>query len=557
MTDFELYFSQVYDGRIVACEKMKKVSEILLERYAKPEQFHFDEKIAQRHIDFIQTFCHLPSGRLGVPFKLELFQRARFQAVFGFVDDDGMRQYQEVFIVEGRKNGKTSENSAVELDMLCNDGEGAPQIYNVATKLDQASLGFNAAWKMVQQSPDLRKHIRKRKSDLYFAANMGIIKPLAANTNGLDGLDISCAVIDELAAIKNRDLYDLIKQGFSARRQPLLFVITTNGFVRFGVFDAQYDYAAKVLAAPDDPHNQRFLPFIYELDSEDEWTNEDMWAKANPGIDAIKSREYLREMVAKAKIDPAFKPTVLVKDFNLPQTSSAAWLTYDEANNEERWDIAFDYCIGGFDAADSIDLNAATALFMRPNDPRIYRRSMYWIPQSVIDKQQSDGNRSERDSVPYELWEQQGYIRVVPGARVDKKVILDWFIELREQGYYARYIGYDPWHIDDSLLRAFYSEFGRDSMISVRQGVITLSQPMKDAKADMREGLVVYNNNPIDKWCLLNTAVKTDVNGNWQPIKDVDRFHRIDGSIAFLCAYYVMHNKGDDYINLNDEYQGG
>ena len=142
---------------------------------------------------------------------------------------------------------------------------------------------------------------------------MGYIKALASNSNSLDGLDIHCATIDELAAIKNRDLYDLIKQGMAARAQPLLFTISTNGFVRDGIFDAQYKYAADILEGKAE--NEHFISFIYELDSITEWDDENCWKKANPGLDTIKSRDYLRQMVQKAKDDPSFKPTVLVKDF--------------------------------------------------------------------------------------------------------------------------------------------------------------------------------------------------------------------------------------------------
>ncbi len=212
-----------------------------------PGEYHFDFDIAKRHIDFIEKFCKIPSGRIGAPLKLELFQKARFQAIFGFVDDNNIRQYNECLIVEGRKNGKTTETAAIEIDLLVNDREGAPQIYNVATMRDQATLGFAACHKMVQQSPLLSKHIKKRASDLYFKQNFGFIKALASNTNSLDGLDVHGGVIDELAAIKNRDIYDLVKQAMGARRQPLLFCITTNGFIRNGIFDAQYDYAAGIL----------------------------------------------------------------------------------------------------------------------------------------------------------------------------------------------------------------------------------------------------------------------------------------------------------------------
>ena len=550
MTDLERYCTGILDGRITACRRMKQVSERLLEDLINPGEFHFDPDIAARHIQFIQRFCKVPSGRLGAPLKLELFQRARLEAVFGFVDDNDLRRYNEILIIEGRKNGKTTETAAVELDLLVNDGEGAPQIYNVATKLDQAKLGYQAAVKMRHMSPLLAKHTRKRTADLYFPLNMGFIKAIASNTSSMDGLDVHGAVIDELAAIKNRDIYDLIKQGMGARSQPLLFTITTNGFIRGGIFDAQYQYACDILDGKAD--NPRFLPFIYELDSPDEWDDPACWEKANPGLGTIKSAAYLAEMVQKAKDDPSFKPTVMVKDFNLPQTTESAWLRWEELNNERICDIRFDYCIGGFDAADTTDLNAAKAVCMRPDDPNLYVRSMYWIPEAVLKAQEKSGNRRERDNVPYSLWVQQGYMRTCPGNKCEKRIFLEWFKELRDtEDLYVLYIGYDPWHIDDTLLREFRAEFGPESMIPVRQGPFTLSEPMKNLRADFQAHRVIYDNNPVDKWCLANTEAKTDVNGNVQPVKSLDARRRIDGTVALLCAYTVLQDKKDLYINLN------
>lgn len=549
MTEFEQYFSGIGDGRIIACEKMKRIADTLMEKYLNPGEFHFDLEIANRHIEFIERFCKLPTGKLGQPLRLELFQKARLQSIFGFVDDNNLRQYNEVLIIEGRKNGKTTETAAIELDMLMNDKEGAPQIYNVATMLDQARLGFNAANKMRMQSPLLKKHIRKRAADLYCAMNMGFIKALASNTNSLDGLDTHCGVIDELAAIKNRDIYDLVKQSMGAREQPLLFCITTNGFVREGIFDSQYQYASDVLF--DRARNNRFLPFIYELDYIDEWDKEECWIKANPGLGTVKSIDYLRQMVQKAKDDESFKPTVLVKDFNLKQTSEAAWLRFEDFENTATFTGPFRYGIGGLDAADSVDLAAAKVLCMRRDDPNIYVRQMYWMPQAVLDRQEETGNRRERDNVPYQLWKDKGLLRTVPGNKVDKRVMLDWFCELRDQeDIYVLYIGYDPWHIDDSLLREFQSEFGEKAMIPVRQGVITLSQPMKDLKADLQAKLIVYNDHPIDKWCFFNTVVKTDVNGNIQPVKGMDTRNRIDGTLALIDGYKVLQDKMGELQSL-------
>lgn len=551
MTEFELYFGSIVDGRITACEKMKRIADMLLEQYASPQEFHFDYEIAKKHTDFIEKFCKQPTGRIGSPLKLELFQKARLQAIFGFVDDNNLRQYNECLIIEGRKNGKTTETAAVEIDMLVNDGEGSPQIYNIATQREQAMLGFNAAHKMIKQSPLLSKHVKKRATDLYFALNFGFIKALASNTNSLDGLDVHCATIDELAAIKNRDLYDLVKQAMGAREQPLLFTITTNGFVRGGIFDAQYEYAKNILEGKAE--NKRFLPFIYELDSIDEWDKEECWEKANPGLGTIKSRDYLRQMVQKAKDDLSFKPTVLVKDFNMKQTAESAWLRYEELNNEETFDISqFGYCIGGFDAADSVDLNAAVAIFQRPNDENVYVKSMFWIPQSVIDELDRSGNRRERDNAPYKLWIEQGYMRTCEGNRCDKRIFLEWFRELREENdIYTSFIGYDPWHVSDDLIREFSAEFGKNAMVPVRQGAISLSDPMKNLAADFKAKRIIYDNNPVLKWCLINTEVKTDVNGNIQPVKGLDSRKRIDGVAALIDAYKVLQDKRDQYVNLN------
>lgn len=549
MTDLEKYGTAVLDGKIVTSVRIKQVYEKLLNRLYQPGQYHFDEKIANRPIEFIETFCKQAQGKKGTPIQLELFQKAKFQAIFGFVDDNNVRQCNESITIEGRKNGKTTESSGIELYMGVADGEGSPECYNIATAKDQANKGFSETYKMVRQSSLLSKHIRKRQSDLYIPHNMGIIKPLASNTNSLDGLNSHFVVIDELAAIKNRDIYDLMKQSMSSRSQPLLFCITTNGFVRDNIFDSQYEYACGWLDGTI--KNDHFLPFIYELDDPDEWEDESCWIKANPGLGTIKKVSFLRECVEKAKDDPSFKPTVLVKDFNLKENSAAAFFRYDDVLNTETFDYRFKYGIGGMDAADSIDLNAAKAICMRPGDDKLYVKSMYWIPESVAEALTSNGIRRERDNAPYSLWIQKGLIRTYPGSKVDKIVFLDWFKELRdEEDIYPLYIGYDPWHIDDTLERAFKDEFGANVMIPIRQGVLTLSTPMKDLKADFRAKKVIYNNNPVDMMCFLNTDSKADINGNIQPVKTDDPRKRIDGFAALLDAYVVLQNKKDEYLSL-------
>lgn len=551
MTYIEEYYNEIMAGNIIACHRIKQVYEMLMDKlYNRKGNWVFNEERANRPIEFIETFCKQSQGELGSNIELMLFQKAKHQAVFGFVDENtGFRQYQEVLDIRGRKNGKTTELACDELYMGVGDGEGSPEVYNVATKKEQAHKGFNECYKMVQQSKELNKHVRKRKSDLYIPFNYGTIQALSSNTNGLDGLNAHMVTIDELAAIKNRDLYDLMKQSMGSRDQPLLNCITTNGFIRDNIFDAQYDYACGVLDGKI--KDDRFLPFIYELDDKDEWDKEEMWIKANPGLGVIKKYDYLRQNVYKAKNDPAFKATVMVKDFNMKENSASTWLRYDELNNETKFNVTemgFRYGIGCFDLAETTDLASANVFCKRRNDDNIYCISMYWIPEEKLNLLETN---KEDDMVPYKLWEQQGLIRVCPGNKVNKYDMLNWFKEIKDEyDIYIPWIGYDPWHVDDSLLQAYQDEFGKDSMIKVRQGVYTLSAPMKEMKADLKANKIIYNNNPIDKWCLSNMEIKTDINGNIQPIKGVDNRKRIDGGVSKIIGYVVLKDKESEYDSL-------
>lgn len=549
------YLTDVVDGRIAACRRLKQLADQTLDRIENGYKgWHFDYALARKPCDFVESFCMLPSGKIGVPFVLEPFQRCWLQVMYGFVDDDLLRQYQEALWLMGRKNGKSSLGAALELFMLMADGEGAPQVYNAATSRAQASLAYGAVNKMMRQSKTLSKRLRKgtvveRGEDgIIFDANMGYITPLTSQTRHLDGLDVHFALFDELAACTNRDQYDLIRQGMSARDQPMMLCITTNGFERGQIFDDRYDYGCGILDGEVD--DDRFLPIIYELDSRDEWRDETCWAKANPSLGAIKKWPALRDTVNEAEQNAGLVPTVLTKDFNIPENRASAWLTFDEAVNEETFDVremGFRYGIAGFDASDTTDLSSATMMLMRPDDDKIYELRMYWLPEMSL---RDDGLRSERDDVPYRQWAKRGLIRLVEGNKVPKRVFIDWLEEIKQEYDIWTYaLGYDPWRIygtDEEMLEQYV---GKANCEVVRQGAKTFSDPMNQLRADLAANRIVDNHNPIDEWCRMNVAEERDKNDNIRPIKvGKQAKNRIDGFMSELDAYVCLLRHWDEYM---------
>lgn len=553
------YMDAVLGGELVACKKIIKLCKILRPRFETGEYkcWHYDPARAKRPIEFAERFCCQPEGKPGQHIEMQPFQMFWQEVVFGWVDEQGFRQFNEAFNVRGRKNGKSTEQACMGLYMLTKDGEGAPQCYSAANSKPQSSLLYGSMLRMVSQSPALRRRLHKgtipnRDEDgLIYRANGGYFTPLSSQTRNQDGLNVHFAAIDEVAAVTNRDIYDLLKQATSARDQPLIVEITTNGFERDNFFDSQYDYASRWLDGKvEDDH---FLPVIYELDDRSEWSDEDMWVKANPGIDVIKKREALRGYVNKAKQDPSFLPTVMTKDFDLPENRASAWLSFEQAVNRETFDwreMGFRYCIIGYDASDTIDLTSAQALMMRPGDPKIYEMSMYWIPEMQLEKYRTSGLRKQRDNVPYDRWIEEGLVRTCPGNTIDHRVVFEWMQELRDEfDVYPFAMGYDPWHLQDDSWKDTARQFvGKNRAEQVRFGAQTLSIPMKEMKEVYAAKGIVDNDNPVNQWCRMNVGVMTDTNDNIKPVKANGPTGRIDGWAAEICAYVCLKRHWEDYM---------
>jgi len=540
------YWAKIESGEIQACKRLKQQYQKLVDEIHNPrDPWVFDLKKATQPIEFIERFCKHSKGKwIGKPVKLELFQKAKIQAVYGFVHKEtGLRRCREVFTLVGRKNGKSTEKAATGLYMMIGDGEGGAEVYSVATKKDQARLVFTEAVNMVSQSPALSKHIKKRKTDLYFPVTFSKFEPLASDSNSLDGLNVHNGIIDELHAIKDRNLYDVIKQAMSAREQPLLDMITTAGFVRENIFDSIYDYACRVLDGLVE--DERFLAFIYELDDRDEWTDFRMWEKANPGLGTIKDYNELAANVERAKNDPDFLPTVLTKDFNVRDTVAGTWLTYEQINNEETFtmeEISDTYAVGGVDLSSTTDLTCATLLIMKPGSEKKYCLQQYFLPSEILEK------RVREDKIPYDRWYDRGLLKLSEGNKINYSDVTRWFLRMIEEyRIHPVWIGYDPWNsqywVDEMIQHGF-------TMEKVRQGAQTLSQPMKELGADLQAKRINYNNNPILKWCLTNTAIKRDDNDNIRPVKGQNQRQRIDGAVSLLIAYTVLFNHMDDYRAL-------
>ena len=552
------YYERIKSGDEVVSRKIARVYRKLAEDLsgsvgADGTVYHYSHSRANHILEFAENYCRHSKGKLGGQLVvLELWEKAMLAAMFGFIDDEGRRRYREIILIVAKKNGKSLIGSIVGLYLQVGDGEPGAEVYAVATKKDQAKIIWGEAKRMVNKSPELRRIIKPLVGEMDCAANESVFKPLASDTDTLDGLNVHGALMDEVHQWRDGvALYDIIADGTTAREQPMVLITSTAGVVREDIYDNKYEYAEKVILGYDDPDagivDDHFLPFIYELDSREEWEIESCWKKANPGLGTIKNIRQLRDKVAKAKQEPSLQRNLLCKEFNIRETAGGSWLSFDDLNNETLFDVRElkpRYGVGGADLSSTDDLTAACVIFMLPGCSDIYVIPMFWIPENSVER------HIRTDKIRYDIWIEKGWVRTCPGNKINPDVVWEWFVEIQnEYDIYLFNVGYDSWSAE-MWASKMKQTFGEKTMHPVIQGKKTLSNPMKMLAKDFEAHRIIYNNNGLLKWCIANTSVDEDKNGNIQPIKNRRPTQRIDGLAALLDAYTVLQDNLDEYLSV-------
>ena len=550
-----LYNKKIKSGEIVVCNKIRTVYSYLSEVITdKKSDWAFSEKRANRVIEFVESYCRHSKGKWGGKLvKLELWQKAFLSALFGVVNKEtGLRRFNEAVLLVARKNGKSLLASAISIYMMIADNESGAECYAVATKRDQAKIIWEEALKMVKKSPMLLSVIDCRTNRLRCDRFESKFEPLSSESNTLDGLNTHYAGMDEVHAWKDRNLYEVVKESTSARDEPIVLSLSTMGYVRDGIFDTLYSMSKRVLQGMSEGNvnNTSFLPVVYELDSRDEYNKPECWIKANPNLNVSKSIKYLNERYQETIDEPTKMSSFLTKECNIRETVADAYFTFKEIDNQETFDfkaIVPKYFIGSFDLSETTDLTSAGILFEVPDRKNtLFYESMYWLPYDLLDE------RVEKDKIPYDVWAKQGYLRLCDGNKINTNDVQDWFIEVIKQNkVYPLKVGYDRWSAVD-LVNNMKSLVGQPVMYEVKQYAKVLSNPLKMLKREFQAGNIVYNNNPITKWCLTNLGVKTDINGNIQPVKAVSSNARIDGAMALLDAYTAYLHHKEEYRKANE-----
>lgn len=534
-----------------------------LETFFDHPDIRVDFTDAHKRIKFIETKCkHFEAPFAGKPFILMLFQKAFIESIYIFkIYDEEMekwvKKHTDNLLLVARKNGKTPLIAALNLsEFFC--GPTGTKILCSGNDYEQASLMFDACNAMREESSALAKVTRKNLRGIYFGnprqkktkgkfsyQNKGSIRKISSRTGFKEGRNIRVGAVDEVHELQDNTSVMPIRQALSTQDDPLYFEITTEGFINDGYLDQRLKEARQVLKG--ELERSRWNIWLYTQDSETEiWQDEKAWLKSNPGLGVIKKWSFLRGMVDEARTNTATRAFVLAKDFNIKQNTATAWLTPEDIRNEETFNLEeFRNCfaIGAVDLSRTGDLASARAIIMRKGDQKKYTVQKYFVPEAKIDTLP----RQEKEM--FESWVKQGFITISPGNENDFGLVTAWFVKLfKDYGIRMYKVGYDKWGA--VYWKNEMEDLGFDC-VRVDQSFGSMSEPMKLVEADLKSKLLIYNNNPIDKWCLENTALKMNSNYEIMPAKIQGQDEKkIDGSVTMIIGYRVYLDNRSEYLQL-------
>ena len=528
------YYQAITDGREVVGKWIRLWYEYVI-KGLKNKAFFFDQKKANKVIKFKENFCHHHEGELAPQLlKLELWQKAFYSVIYGIVDKDGNRQFREVLLVVGRKDGKTLMAASDADYMTFLDGEYGARIFFVAPKLEQARLCFDAYYQMILKEPELNELAKKRRTDIYVESTNTSAQPLAFNAKKSDGLNPHFIVCDEIGAWQGDQglkQYEVLKSALGARKQPMILSITTANYGEGGVYDELIKRGTAVLNGTS--QETRFAPFIYQIDDVDKWNDINELRKSMPNLNVSVSMDYILEEIAVAEGSLSKKAEFLTKYCNVKQNSSVAWL--DSQTIEKCYGDHFElddfrncYAVMGIDLSRTTDLTAATLLIER--DGILHTFARFYLPANKIEE------ATARDGIPYQAYIQKGFLVPSGDNFVDYNDVFSWCRELIEKyKIYPLQVGYDRYSsqylINDMTQYGFHCD-------DVYQGE-NLTPVIRETEGLLKDGKIKIGDNDLLKIHFYNSALKINAETERCKLIKVEQRSHVDGMAAFLDAMCV------------------
>ena len=527
------YHDKIERGQIIAGKWIKKIYKILVDGI-KSGDWDFDAKKANKAIQFIENFCHHSKGRNDL-FKLELWQKAIVSAIFGILDKKThRRQFREIFLLVGRKNGKSLFAAAIMAYVAYIDGEYGSELYCLAPKLDQADIVYDSFYKITQAEEELAEVTKKRRSDIYIAELNTTIKKIAFNAKKADGFNPTMTTNDEMEAWpgdQGLKQYEVMVSGTGARTEPITLSTSTAGYVNDGIFDELMKRSTAFLKGSS--KERRLLPFLYMIDDLEKWNTKEELAKANPNLGVSVQWEFFEEQIAIALQSLSKKAEFMTKYCNIKQNSSIAWLDYETVAKAAGQPYTLDdfrgcYCVAGIDLSRTTDLTAVSLVIEKGGKNHII--TQFFMPQERYNV------AIDEEGVPYNIFKEQGYLTISGEHQVNYKDVFAWFVRLiKEYKIKPLKVGYDRYCAGYLVEEMKESGFHMDD---VYQGT-NLTPVLNTFEGDLKDGMYSIGENNLLKSHLLNVAVQIQTDDSrMKPVKIEKRAH-IDGAVSIFDALAV------------------
>lgn len=531
----EEYCRNVLTGETVACKwvKLACLRHLMDLRDGGERGLSFDRAAAEHRIEFYRFCRHFEGEWAGQVIQPEPWQQFVNWVVYGWKRADGTRRFRRVYESVARKNGKSTIVATDGIYLAFFDGEPGAQVYTAATKEKQAKIIHGASTRMVKSSKALSRMIRVFRNNLHVESTASKYEPLGQDSHTEDGLNIHAGLIDEYHAHPDDGMYNVLRSGMGARRQPILWVITTAGFDKDCACHIEQEYAQNVLEGIFD--DDSYFAIIYTPDNPDDWTNEIEWMKANPNLGVSIYIDDFREQAEQAKRVPSKQNEFKTKRLNIWTESMQAWIT------SEMWakcggavdveGLRGRKCYGAFDLSSTTDISAWALCFPPETEDDTYKFLWrFFVPQADLETRYP--NRHVLNNI--RTWIRQGFVFATPSNYIDYDFIRAQILE-DAATFDIQSIPFDIYNASQLVNDLTKEDL---NLVEFRQGYLSMSPAAKDFEQKVLSGQISHGNNPVMRWMIACTELSTDPTGNIKPVKPArDKSDkRIDGVIAAIMA---------------------